>query len=501
MTVEFAIIGAGPAGMAAAVLAAELGLETVLIDEQGSPGGQVYRGIERSQPGSLLGTDYLAGRPLAAALRASRADYRPRATLWHVDPDGTLYLSTEGRTEMLRARRVLLATGAFERPVPIPGWTLPGVMGAGAAQILLKSADLVPEGRAVLAGQGPLLYLLATQLARAGAPPIALFETAPLENYLGSMRHLEVLWPGRRMLIKGLGLILAVKRAGIPIRRGVRGLRAIGRQSLERIAWEGGELAADHLFLHEGVIPNVQVSLALQLRHEWDEEQLCWRPSLDEWGRTSLPDIAVAGDGGGIYGAEAAALSGRLAALDAASQLGRIGETERDRRAAPIRAALDRERALRPFLDRLYRPARSVLVPAEDEVVACRCEEVSVGQIRRAARLGASGPNQLKAFTRCGMGPCQGRICGAVVSAVIADTVGESVAEIGTYRPRAPFKPITVGALADLDTGESEQETAEASSHAAPHPPADAGPSFSPQAGRGSMPPIPLAPLVRSGLG
>jgi NADPH-dependent 2,4-dienoyl-CoA reductase/sulfur reductase-like enzyme len=243
------------------------------------------------------------------------------------------------------------------------------------------------------------------------------------------------------------------------------------------------------------------VSLALQLRHEWDEEQLCWRPSLDDWGRTSLPDIAVAGDGGGIYGAEAAALSGRLAALDAASQLGHIGETERDRRAAPIRAALDRERALRPFLDRLYRPARSVLVPAEDEVIACRCEEVSVGQIRRAARLGASGPNQLKAFTRCGMGPCQGRICGPVVSAVIADTLGKSMAEIGTYRPRAPFKPITVGALADLDTGESEQETAEASSHAAPHPPADAGPSLSPQAGRGSMPPIPLAPLAGRGLG
>jgi hypothetical protein len=274
------------------------------------------------------------------------------------------------------------------------------------------------------------------------------------------------------MLIKGLGLTLAVKRAGIPIRRGVRGLRAIGRQSLERIAWEGGELAADHLFLHEGVIPNVQVSLALQLRHEWDEEQLCWPPSLDDWGRTSLPDIAVAGDGGGIYGAEAAALSGRIAALDAASQLGHIGETERDRRAAPIRAALDRECALRPFLDLLYRPARSVLV--QDEVIACRCEEVSVGQIRRAARLGASGPNQLKAFTRCGMGPCQGRICGPVVSAVIADTLGESVAEIDTYRPRAPFKPITVGALADLETGESEQETAEASSHAAPHPPADA---------------------------
>jgi len=189
----------------------------------------------------------------------------------------------------------------------------------------------------------------------------------------------------------------------------------------------------------------------LQLRHEWDEVQLCWRPALDAWGQTSLPNIAVAGDGGGIAGAEAAVLTGRLAALDAALWLGHIGEAERDRRAQPIRAALDRERALRPFLDRLFRPARPVMVPVEDDVVACRCEEVSVGQIRRAARLGAAGPNQLKAFTRCGMGPCQGRICGPVVAAIIADVHGKPISEIGTYRPRAPFKPITVGALADLE--------------------------------------------------
>ena len=452
MTVELAIIGAGPAGMAAAVLADELGLETVLIDEQGSPGGQMYRAIERAEPGTPLGSDYLAGWPLVAALRASRVDYRPSTTLWHVDPEGALFLETAGRSETVTARRVLLATGALERPVPIPGWTLPGVMTAGAAQILLKSSGLVPEGRVVLAGQGPLLYLVAAQLARAGAAPVALFETAPLENYLAAIRPLAGLWAGRRRLIKGLGLISAVKRAGVRIRRGVRGLRAVGQRRLERVAWEDGELAADYLLLHEGIIPNVQVSLALQLRHEWDEAQLCWRPSLDAWGQTSLPNIAVAGDGGGILGTDAAVPSGRLAALDAAMWLGHIGAAERDRRAAPIRAPLDRERAFRPFLDRLYRPSRSVMVPAEDEVIACRCEEVSVGKVRRATQLGAQGLNQLKAFTRCGMGPCQGRICGPVVAAIAADVLGKPIGEIGTYRPRAPFKPITVGTLADLET-------------------------------------------------
>lgn len=150
-------------------------------------------------------------------------------------------------------------------------------------------------------------------------------------------------------------------------------------------------------------------------------------------------------------------LSGRLAALDAAAALGRLDEAERDRRARPIRAALARDRAIRPFLDALYRPSPSVPVPPDDDTIACRCEEVSVGRIRRAVQLGAPGPNQLKAFTRCGMGLCQGRICGPIVSAVIAAARGVPIAEVGTYRPRAPYKPITVGVLAGIGAAPTDQ--------------------------------------------
>lgn len=457
MTVDLAIVGAGPAGMAAAALAAELGLDTLLIDEQDAPGGQIYRGIEHaaetSPRAAILGADYLAGRPLVAALRGSAAQYRPATTVWHIDPasplGGVLSLQGEGGSEAVAARRILLATGAIERPVPIPGWTLPGVMTAGAAQILLKTADLVPDGRAVLAGQGPLLYLVARQLAGAGAPPLAVLETTPRANYWAATHHFGRLWAGRRDLAKGLALVAGLRRAGLALRRGVRGLRALGRDRLEAVAWDGGEIAADLLLLHDGVIANTQISLALQLEHRWDEAQLGWRPAIDEWGRTSLPTVAIAGDGAGIAGAAAAFLSGRLAALDAAYLLGRLGEAERDRRAAPLRADLARERALRPFLDALYRPAYDVLNPADD-VIACRCEEVTAGQIRRAVRLGAPGPNQVKAFLRCGMGPCQGRLCGPIAGPVIARARGVPIAEVATYRPRAPYKPITLGTLAGV---------------------------------------------------
>jgi octopine oxidase subunit A len=454
MTVDLAIVGAGPAGMAAAAQAAGLGLDTLVLDEQEGPGGQIYRAVEKAGDGSPLGADYLAGRALVAALRGSRARYRPAATVWHIDPAAAggvaLSLLIDGRSETVTARHLLLATGALERPVPIAGWTLPGVMTAGAAQILLKTADLVPQGRAVLAGQGPLLYLAAVQLARAGAPPEAVLETTPLGNYAAALGHPGALWPGRRDLAKGLGLLIALRRFGIPLRRGVRGLRALGRERLERVAWAGGEIEAEHLFLHEGVIPDTQISRALGLAHQWDEAQLCWRPAANAWGRTSLPQVAIAGDGAGIGGAGAAAAAGRLAALAAAAALGRIAAAERDRRARPIRAEFARARAIRPFLDALYRPPAAVLDPP-DAVVACRCEEVTAGRIRQAVGLGAQGPNQLKAFLRCGMGPCQGRICGPVVGAIIARARGVPLAESGSYRPRAPYKPITLGALAGVD--------------------------------------------------
>jgi len=455
MTVDLAIVGAGPAGMAAASLAAELGLDTLLIDEADTPGGQIYRAVERAPEGSPLGADYLAGRVLVAALRASTAQYRPATSVWHIDPalpgGGTLSLAAGGKSETVTARHILIATGAIERPVPIAGWTLPGVMTAGAAQILLKTADLVPEGRAVLAGQGPLLYLVALQLARAGAPPVAVLETTPWANYRAAAHFGSGLWAGRRDFGRGLALWFNLRRAGIAVRRGVRGLRVLGRRRVEAVAWEAGEIAADLLFLHEGVIPNTQISLGLGLTHEWDERQLCWRPVTDDWGRTSLANISVAGDGGGIGGAGAAALSGQLAALDAAHSLGHLDTAECDRRAIPIRAGLARERAIRPFFDTLYRPADTMLSPADDAILACRCEEVSVGEIRRAVRLGATGPNQVKAFIRCGMGPCQGRVCGPIVSAVIAAERGAPTAAIGTYRPRAPYKPITIGTLAGVE--------------------------------------------------
>ena len=455
MSVDLAIVGAGPAGMAAAIEAADLGLTVAVLDEQPAPGGQVFRSIESAADDPALAGEVLdAGGALAGAFRrAEGIAYHPRTTVWHLAPDtGTLSVVANRASSELDARRVLLATGAQERPVPIPGWTLPGVMSAGAAQIVLKTAGAVPTGEVVIAGQGPLCWLLAVQLLRAGVDRLTLLETSAggvlSGGALGDALRAGGLWTGRHLLRKGVALMREAKRRGLRVVRGVRDLRAEGDERVRHLRWQGGAMACDTLLLHEGVIPSTHITRALGLDHGWDERQLCWRPRLDAWGATSHERIAVAGDGGGIGGWEAAVASGRLAAIDAAHRLGRLDAAARDRRAAPGREALRFALALRPFLDRLYAPAPGVLTPA-DATIACRCEEVTAGQIREAARLGATGPNQVKAFLRAGMGPCQGRMCGTVVAALIAEVRGASMEEVGALRPRAPFKPMTVGELAD----------------------------------------------------
>jgi NADPH-dependent 2,4-dienoyl-CoA reductase/sulfur reductase-like enzyme len=449
---DLGIVGAGPAGMAAAIEAASLGLSVLLVDEQPAPGGQVFRAVEVAAADPALDGDFSgAGAALVRAFRnAAAIDYRPRSTLWHYDIAARrMSVLRDGVSEEIVVGRLLLATGAQERPVPLPGWTLPGVMGAGAAQILLKTAGAVPQGPVAIAGQGPLAWLLAVQLLRAGTGPVTLLETTG-KGMLPRALRAGGLWSGRRLLCKGIALVREARRRGLRVVRGVHGLRAEGEGRVQRVAWQGGSMACETLLLHEGVIPATHIPRALGLEHVWDARQMCWRPVLDGWGATSQDGIAVAGDGGGIGGWEAAVATGRLAALDAALRLGRLDAAARDRSAKPHQDALAGALALRPFLDRLYAPAPTVLAPVDDATIVCRCEEVTAGQVRQAARLGAAGPNQAKAYLRAGMGPCQGRICGTVVAALIADERGIPIAEAGALRPRAPFKPMTVGELAAL---------------------------------------------------
>jgi NADPH-dependent 2,4-dienoyl-CoA reductase/sulfur reductase-like enzyme len=458
---ELAIIGGGPAGMAAAAQAAALGVDTLVLDEQPAPGGQIYRAIEtvqqtRSDDLRILGEEYAEGAALAASFRAAGAAYEPASVVWQALEDGRIGVSCGGAAHMVSAQRILFATGAMERPVPIPGWTLPGVMGAGAAQTLLKTSGMVPDVPVVIVGTGPLIYLIAVQFARARVPIAAVLVTATEIGMTDALKVLPGALRAGRTLLKGLAWRSELRSMGVQMVHGVSQPMVEGSSRAEAVSYtQGGmqhRIDAGLVLLHNGVIPNTQLSLGARCKQAWDAGQHCWRPQTDGWGATNHARIAVAGDGAGILGARAAACLGRLAALDAAVRLDKLDLARRDRMAIEDRVELARQHSLRVVLDKLFPPAAELLAPVGADDIVCRCEEITVAELQDAVAQGCTDANRVKAFTRCGMGPCQGRMCGATAAEVIARALGQTADQPGQFRVRLPVRPVPVAELARLQS-------------------------------------------------
>ena len=473
------IVGAGPAGLEAAVTLAQHGLRVAVLDEQIAPGGQIYRAVEASPlpRRAILGEDYWHGQGLVQRFRDSGVPLISQATVWQIDRLGEqgvrVAVSVAGVSRLLFAAQVLLATGAQERPVAVPGWTRPGVMTVGAAQVLLKTTGAVPSGAnsgansgaTVLAGCGPLLWLYAAQVLRAGGRIEALLDTTPASQQWRALRHIGG-FVRSAYLSKGWSLIAEVKRS-IKVIRNVKTFAAAAgtddasspNGALAAVDYtlrdgSSGRIAADTLLLHQGVVPNINLSNALGCAHEWNAVQCCWQPVLDSWGQSSHADVFIAGDGGGIGGARAAQAQGKLAALQMAARARAVSEAARDDAARVARHDLQRALRGRSFFEALYRPADEMRIPSGDTIV-CRCEEVTAQQVRDAARIGCKGPNQLKAFLRCGMGPCQGRLCGLSVGEILAHETGQSMQAVGYYTLRFPTKPLTLAEIAALPATEA----------------------------------------------
>lgn len=455
-SVDLLIVGAGPAGMAAATTAGRHGVSVVVVDDQAAPGGQIWRSVESAATrDEILGSAYSEGRGHAAAFRASGSRYIVGGQLWQIEPGFHASVTQNGRAQMIKADAILLATGAQERPNPFPGWTLPGVMSVGAAQILLKGAGQIPDQPIWIAGSGPLPLLYAVQLLRAGGSIAGYLDTTPLGQWRSAVRHLPGALSAWRDLAKGLGWMRYLRKSGVLLVSGVAEIEASGTDRIEALRYVAHDgkavsVAASGLLVHEGVVPNIHAALSLDCDVRWNDAQDCFVPQLDEWGEASRPNVFIAGDGAGIAGAKAAVFRGEIAALRIAEKLGKISGGTASREAARVRRSLARELAVRPFLDAMFRPRAKVFDPV-DETIVCRCEEVTAGRLRSLAAIGRPGPNQMKTATRAGMGPCQGRQCGYSLTRIIAAAQDRSPQEVGFLHIRPPLKPVTLGELASLE--------------------------------------------------
>jgi NADPH-dependent 2,4-dienoyl-CoA reductase/sulfur reductase-like enzyme len=301
----------------------------------------------------------------------------------------------------------------------------------------------------VIAGQSPLPLLYMTQLLKAGVKPVAFLETTPPGALRRAFPHLAGAFANASQIIKGLRFLADIRDAGVPFIRRIETVEALGDKRLTAVRYCAGEqtqeIPADLLLLHEGVVPHTHLAMSLGIEHRWDDRQLCWHPVLEDTGQCSLVGVRIIGDGAGIGGWRIAEMDGHLAGMSIAEELGKVTSSAR----GSVAASRSRLARLRPFLDAWYRPRPDLLSPPDD-VVVCRCEEKTAGDIRLAIRQGCLGPNQVKSFTRCGMGPCQGRECGLTLTTLIAAERGVSSGEIGHLRVRPPLKPLTLGELASL---------------------------------------------------
>ena len=459
---DLAIVGAGPGGLASAIEAARAGVRVMLLDENPAPGGQIYRQRHDSIEvlGSRsLGPDLKRGQKLLAEFDTiqSKVDYIENALVWGIFDDNTLAFVRNGTSHPIRFKKLILSIGAYDRPVPFPGWTLPGVLAAGGAQVLVKGQRVLPGEKILLAGTGPLLLALAYQIIRAGGHVMAILEAGRMQGW----RDLGLGLLGQRtLLLDAMRYLWTIRKAGVPLLRKHMILEARGNGQVEEALiaevdenWRpkpGKErvFSADTVCLGYGFIPSTELTRLAGCSHRYEPLLGGWISERDLLMETSIRGVYAVGDSAGIAGSLAAVEQGRIAGISAARSLGYLSPHEAGRRIGPPRKRLNRLRRLRRALDRISMPRPGLYELAMDDTIVCRCEEITLREIKEAVAEGPTEMSEIKRITRMGMGLCQGRICGPASQEIIARLTGLPPSSIGHLNPRPPVKPVPLSAFA-----------------------------------------------------
>ncbi|NDZ12440.1 FAD/NAD(P)-binding oxidoreductase [Variovorax sp. WS11] len=446
------VVGAGPAGVRAAQALVQAGLRPIVIDEGRRDGGQIYRrqpeGFKRPYA-KLYGSEAAKAQALHRDFDALRAqvDYRGDTLAWNLS-EGALHVVRAGEPQTVPFDALLVCSGATDRLMPVPGWQRAGCYSLGASQIALKAQACAIGARVVFLGSGPLLYLVASQYVQAGAEVAAVLDTSPSAKSWSAVKGLLA---RPQLALRGLGLIRGLRRAGVTVLQGVvplaiDGSDPLGVQSVAVRDAAGREQRFDCDAVGLGWHLRAETQLADLARCEFDFEPLSrqWLPRIDADGRSSTRGVYLAGDGARILGADGAEAAGRLAALAALADLGHApGRALYQAESAALRRTLVQMDRFRAGLARAFPWPHAQAAALPDSAVVCRCEAVTAGELRRCVgELDSREVNRAKAFSRVGMGRCQGRFCGHASAEIVAQACGVPVEQVGRLRTQAPVKPL-----------------------------------------------------------
>ena len=441
---DLVIIGAGPAGAAAAIEAVSLGMRCVVVDEAAQPGGQVYR-AQATAPGFDTGP----GASLRQALRDHGIDHRASARVWMIERGFRTHVIEGDGSTVIASAAVVLATGAIERVAPVRGWTLPGVIGLAGATILLKAEAMLPGARTVVAGRGPLLLLVASLIIEGGGEVAAIIDANPVRAWLA---RTPAVLSRPDLLAQGASWFAKVIARRVPVYFGSRIVACHGEDRVTAVSVGSGtgpvmrqrRIDCDAVCLGHGLAPATELSRQLGAAHRHDHDRGGWHVATDGAGRTDIPGLYACGDGAGVLGVGAAPLRGRLAARSVASDLGhRVSHAETNK----LRQPLAKASRFGAAMTALGSPGLHQIADTRADTIVCRCEGVPRAAIDAAIADGASSLDAIKATTRCGMGPCGARYCGESVAALLSVATGRSLAEIGQMRGRAPARPLPLHAI------------------------------------------------------
>ena len=460
---DVVVIGGGPAGIAAASTAASLGLKVALIDERVTFGGQIFK---RVGPGfdlegkKSLGKDYARGSELIDELDHANLSTFPSTTVLTID-DGQVI--TSHPSEGVRAfgyRYLVIAPGAYDRPVAFPGWTLPGVMTAGAVQTLVKTQRISPGSRIFFAGSGPLALAFSAQLISLGAPVFKVIESARFPSPINILRLASRVGGNLDLARDAAKYRSALLKARVPFHYGRIIIRAEGKGRLESVThakadkdWNpipGTEVteACDALCVGYGFFPSHELFRLVDCSFEYDENKGGFAVRKDEWGATSVDAVYAVGDGTGVTGSYSAVAQGRLAAIDIAYKSGKLNEEQRDARSRPYKKELRARKRFQQALNKMFDVGRGIYRLADPETIICRCESVKRAAIDPIIDSTAD-VSVVKGYSRAGMGLCQGRNCQRQIAAMISDRHGTPLSQIPFQTPRFPVKPVEIGSIAD----------------------------------------------------